>query len=74
MSITDGQTEPVLIDVQIQMIQEDLTEMKQTLAFIKENIVRGADVIEKVGKEVMPTVDALTKSPMLKMLLPKEKK
>lgn len=54
-------------------IEEDLGEIRETLVYVKEHIVKSAEVIEKVGKEVMPTLDNLMKSPMLKMLIGKQK-
>lgn len=57
----------------ITQIEQSLDEIRIDLSFIREHIVKSSEVIEKVAKEVMPTVDALTKSPMLKMLLPKAK-
>jgi chemotaxis regulatin CheY-phosphate phosphatase CheZ len=61
------------IDDQIADLAFQIAEMKETLDFVKEHIVKSAATIEKVGAEVMPTLDSLMKSPMLKMLLPKGK-
>lgn len=64
---------PALVDDQLTAIQQDLDEIKQTLADIKETMVNTQGIVQKVGDEVMPTVNALVESPMLKMFLPKKK-
>lgn len=76
MTITDPQydSEPALIDVQIQSIQEDLNHIKDELKFIRETIVKADTTITTVGEQVMPTLNGLMNSPMLKMLIPKDKK
>lgn len=72
MTITDGQydVEPV----QMQAIQDDLNLIKKELKFIRETIVKADTTITTVGEQVMPTLNGLMNSPMLKMLIPKEKK
>lgn len=59
------------IEDQIADLTFQVAEMQETLNFVKEHIVKAAGTIEKVGEEVMPTLDSLMKSPMLKMILPK---
>ena len=66
--------QPALVDVQIASMQADLDEIKVTLAAIKETLVNTQGIVQKVAAEVMPTIDSLMKSPMLKMLLPKDKR
>ena len=65
--------ESALVDIQIQKIQEDIDEIKETLAFIKDTIVNADTTITKVAGEVMPTINDLMQSPMLKMLGVKKK-
>jgi hypothetical protein len=55
-------------------IQDQLKEIKEELAFIKEHIVKSAEVIEKVGAEVMPTINGLMDSPMIKAIIGKKLK
>ncbi len=55
-------------------IEGELADIKETLAFIKETIVKADNTITKVANEVQPTIDGLLKSPMLKMLMPKDKR
>lgn len=66
--------QPALVDVQITAMQADLDEIKETLAAIKEAMVNTETVVRKVAAEVMPTIESLMKSPMLKMLMPKDKR
>lgn len=66
--------QPALVDVQITAMQADLDEIKETLATIKEAMVNTETVVRKVAAEVMPTIESLMKSPMLKMLMPKDKR
>jgi prefoldin subunit 5 len=49
-------------------IEKDLDEIKATLDEIREYIVRADKTIATVAEQVMPTIDQLTKSPLLKML------
>jgi Ni,Fe-hydrogenase I large subunit len=56
------------IEEQLDDLTAKLAVMAEDMAFIKEQIVKSAETIDKVGKEVMPTIDELMKSPMLKML------
>lgn len=61
------------METRILDIQADLTEMKETLAFIKSTMVNADTTITKVAAEVMPTINSLMESPMLKMLGGKRK-
>lgn len=65
--------QPALIDVQIQQLQNDVDEIKATLDFIKGTIVKADTTITKVASEVMPTINSLMESPMIKMLGGKKK-
>lgn len=53
---------------QLAEIEQQLTEMRQDLAIVFETINKAETVIARVGDEVMPTLDKIIKSPMLKML------
>ncbi len=55
-------------------IELDLKEIRSDLAFIRETLVKADATITKVSAEVMPTLDSVMQSPMLKMLMPKGKK
>jgi len=61
-------------DVRLRKIEDDLENIAETLAFIKETIVKADTAIAKVASEVMPTVNGLAESPMLKMLMGGKKK
>lgn len=61
------------MECRITRVELELTEIKGQLADIKETLVNSKSVIDKVAAEVMPTLNALMQSPMLKMLLPKGK-
>lgn len=52
----------------IMALESDLSEIKETLTFIKDTIVNADTTITKVAAEVMPTINELMQSPMLKML------
>lgn len=58
-------------DTHEQYVEYQLSAIRKDLDFIKEHIVKSAEVIEKVGAEVMPTIAALSENPMVKMLLKK---
>lgn len=67
--------------VRIKAIEESLNEIKETLTDIRRYCVESATditaaktTIDKVAVEVMPTINGLLESPMLKMLMPKGKK
>ncbi len=55
-------------------IELQLGEMEETLAFIKETMVKADGTITKVAAEVMPTLNSVMESPMLKMLTGGKKK
>lgn len=57
----------------LNVIEAELMEARREISFIKDTIIKADATITKVASEVMPTVEALTKSPMLKMLMPKGK-
>jgi prefoldin subunit 5 len=52
----------------IENLQAELDEIKATLNFIKDTIVKADTTITTVADQVMPTVNELMNSPMLKML------
>lgn len=77
MSITSPQHDPDYSDVieqKIKNIEIQLNDIKDTLAFIEATIVKADTTITTVAAEVMPTINSLMESPMLKMFLPKGKK
>jgi hypothetical protein len=53
---------------QLALIEQSHKAIKADLAFIKEHIVKADATISLVAEQVMPTIDELMKSPMLKML------
>ncbi len=52
----------------LNQIELELMEIKATLDFVKETIVKADTTITTVAAEVMPTVNDLMSSPILKML------
>jgi len=52
----------------ITKLEDDLAEIKDMLMFIRDTMVNADSTITKVAGEVMPSVQQLMKSPMLKML------
>lgn len=74
-------------DEKIDALTVELDEIRQTLEFIKaqgflhtdhlefikETIVKADTTITKVAAEVMPTINQLMESPMIKMLAGKRK-
>jgi len=56
------------IPVRIAAIESDLKEIRETLTFVKDTLVNADTTITKVAAEVMPTINELMQSPMLKML------
>jgi len=52
----------------ITVIEENLIEMRETLDFIKATIVKADTTITTVAEQVMPTVNQLMASPVVKML------
>jgi hypothetical protein len=61
--VTDTEYELAIAD-----IEKDLAEIKVTLAEVLEYMVKADKTISTIADQVMPTIDQLTKSPMLKML------
>jgi hypothetical protein len=57
-----------VVSQRIENMELELKDIKQTLDFIKETIVKADTTITKVAGEVMPTINELVQSPMLKML------
>jgi septal ring factor EnvC (AmiA/AmiB activator) len=55
-------------DSRIAAIEKNLEEISETLDFIKATIVKADTTITTVAEQVMPTVNELMQSPMLKML------
>lgn len=55
-------------EVILDEISEELKEIRKDLDFIKEHIVKADTTISAVAEQVMPTINELMKSPMLKML------
>lgn len=55
-------------DERITDIEKDLIEIKSMLTNIKEILVKADKVIDTVGKEAGPTIQAIANHPMLKML------
>lgn len=49
-------------------IERELSEIKSTLDFIRNTIVKADTTITTVAEQVMPTVNSLLESPMVKML------
>lgn len=55
-------------DERMDYIESQLMEIRETLDFVKTTIVRADETITKVAAEVMPTLDKVMQSPMLRML------
>lgn len=55
-------------------VENDLFDIRKMLSEIQATLVKADETITKVSAEVMPTIESLTKSPMLKMLMPKGSK
>jgi uncharacterized coiled-coil protein SlyX len=56
------------VDTRLTDLGTELAEIKATLEEVREYIVRADKTIATVAEQVMPTIDQLTKSPLLKML------
>lgn len=56
------------IDAQLFEIGQQLAEIRAELNFIRDTIVKADTTISTVASQVMPTVNDLMKSPLLKML------
>lgn len=57
----------------ITALEEQYKEIQETLNFIRVTIVNADTTITRVSAEVMPTINSLMESPMLKMLGGKRK-
>lgn len=62
------------LENRIAVLESDIAEIKETLAFIKNTLIKADTTIAKVAAEVMPTINGLMESPMLKMLSGGKKK
>lgn len=49
-------------------IEQDLNEIRETLNLVKETMLRADTAIANIAAQVMPTIEELSKSPLLKML------
>jgi len=67
--MSDEEIEDMLVSLTAQHL-----EMREDLKFIKETLVKADETITKVAADVMPTLESVMQSPMLKMLMPKGKK
>lgn len=56
------------MDMRISRMEEDLREIKEMLTAVQAVLVKADETISKVAGEVMPTIEELMKSPILKML------
>lgn len=54
--------------IRLKQIEIELMEIKSSLDFIRETIVKADTTITTVAEQVMPTVNDLMSSPLLKML------
>lgn len=69
-------TEPIYTledDLRLDRIEKDLVEIKETLTLVKETMLRADGAIANIAGQVMPTIEELSKSPLLKMLGMKSK-
>jgi uncharacterized coiled-coil protein SlyX len=70
MSITADET---TLEDRIRGLERQLKEIQEVLDFVKATIVKADTTITTVADQVMPTVNDLMNSPMLKMLGMKKK-
>jgi len=49
-------------------IEQDLAEIRETLTLVKDTMLKADAAIATIAAQVMPTIDQLTKSPLIKML------
>ena len=56
------------VDEQLESLTQEIAEIKKTLDFIRETIVKADTTISTVAEQVMPTVNSLLESPMVRML------
>lgn len=59
---------PLTMEQRIEQMEHTLESIEQTLEFIKDTMVNADTTISKVAAEVMPTINGLMESPMIKML------
>lgn len=64
----------VQMEDDMRFVKAELDDISTTLAFIKDTMIRADSTIAKVAEQVMPTLDELMKSPMLRMLTGGKKK
>lgn len=60
-------------DERIDRLEKQFDEIHDMLSFISETMVKADTTITKIAAEVMPTINGLMESPMLKMLGGKRK-
>lgn len=72
-TISHGADFEIETEQRLRDIGAELTEIKETLAFIKETIVKADTTITTVAAEVMPTITQLMENPMIKMIAGKKK-
>lgn len=70
MTYNDEETQECIATLQgeLAQVKESLADIKESLIFVSGMMAKADEVISSVTKEVMPTIEALTNSPMLKML------
>lgn len=56
------------MDERLEQIEIELREIKATLEFVKDTIVKADSTIATVAAQVMPTITELSNSPIIKML------
>ncbi len=56
----------------ISEIERQLAEIRETLSFVKDTIVKADSTISAVAEQVMPTVNMLMDHPMVKMMVGKK--
>lgn len=56
-----------LVDERFKAIEDDLHEIKGTIDFIRDTVVKADTAITTIAAEVKPTLDSLMEHPMLKM-------
>jgi hypothetical protein len=55
------------VEERLAIIDRELNEIKDTLAFIRDTIVKADTTITTVATQVMPTIEEVMKSPIMKM-------
>ena len=69
----DDTAETTYWNRRVNAIENDLIDIKESLEFIKETMVKADTTIATIAGEVKPTLEALMSNPMLKMFLNKGK-